>query len=151
MRSLGATISGRAAELAICAILVAATCSVLGCASGAAVAGGSTQRTASDYGSASAYIRLAPNQAFNHGVELMLERGDIEITDIKEADNRCKAVTGSQKLTLRVIEAGPGRSRLSMLVGGGNDRDANQELAGSLIRAICNSLSVSCEFAPGTP
>jgi hypothetical protein len=151
MRSSGATIPGRAAELAICGVLAAVTCAGLGCASGAAVAGGSTQRTASVYRSATAYIRLAPDQAFNHGVELMLERGDIEITNLKETDNRCKAVTGDHKITFRVIESTEGRSRMSLLVGGGDDPKANQQLADSLLHAICGGLSIACEFEPGAP
>jgi hypothetical protein len=121
-----------------------------GCAAGATSAAASTYGSASLYRSATAYVQLAPDKAFNPAVKMLLERGDIEITDLKEADNRCKAVAGDRKLTFRVIESVAGRSRLSILVGGGNDPDANQNLADSLMQTICSRLSVACEFVPGT-
>ena len=106
----------------------------------------STHRSASVYRSATAYVQLEPDQAFNRAVKMLLERGDIEITDLKEANNRCSAVEGDHRLTFRVIESGGGRSRLSMLVGGGDDPDANQELADTLIQAICGRLPTACEL-----
>ena len=120
-----------------------------GCAAGATSAAASTYGSAALYRSATAYVHLAPDKAFNPAVEMLLERGDIEITDLKETNNRCKAVAGDRNLTFRVIESVPGRSRLSILVGGGNDPDANQSLADSLMRTICSRLSEACEFEPG--
>jgi len=93
-------------------------------------------------------VQLAPDQAFNPAVKILLERGDIEITDLKEHDNRCRAVAGDRKLTFKVVDTGTGRSRLSMVVGGGNDPEANQELADKLVRTICGRLPVSCEHGP---
>ena len=97
------------------------------------------------YRSASATVQLAPDRVFNPGVKMLLERGDIEITDLKEHDNRCRAIAGDRKLTFKVVDAGAGRSRLSMVVGGGHDAEANQELAKVLVTAICSRLSVACE------
>ena len=88
---------------------------------------------------------LAPDQAFNPAVEVLLERGDIEITDLKEADNRCRAVVGDHKITFKVVASGAGLARLSMVVGGGDDPGVNQELADSLMRGICSRLPVACE------
>ena len=122
-----------------------------GCATGTSAAAASTHGRASVYRSATAYVRLAPDQAFNPAVNVLLERGDVEITDLKEANNRCKAVEGDHKLTFRVIESGDGRSRLSMLVGGGDNPDANQELADDVNRKICAHLPVPCEFGAVEP
>lgn len=104
-----------------------------------------TYQKGSVYRSATAYVALAPEEVFNPAVKLLLERGDIDITKLKESESRCSAVVGNHKLTLRVVEAGPGRSRLSMLVGGGHDPEANQEMADELVRRICSRLSVQCE------
>lgn len=93
-------------------------------------------------------MQLAPDQAFNPAVKILLERGDIEITDLKEHDNRCRAVAGDRKLTFKVVDTGTGRSRLSMVVGGGNDPEANQDFADNLMHAICGRLPVSCEHGP---
>ena len=122
-----------------------------GCATGSSAVAASTHGRASVYRSDTAYVQLAPAQAFNSAVKMLLERDDIEITDLKEADNRCKAVIGDHKLTFRVIESGGGRSRLSMLVGGGDDPDANQELADMLMHQICGRLGVACESGTGAP
>lgn len=116
-----------------------------GCAASTSALAASTHGKASVYGSASAYVRLAPDRAFNPAVKMLLERGDIEITNLKEVDNRCKAVSGDRTLTFRVIESSDGRSRLSLLVGGGNDPEANQVLADDLMGAICKRLEVTCE------
>ena len=70
----------------------------------------------------------------------------IRLETLKEANNRCSAVEGDHRLTFRVIESGGGRSRLSMLVGGDDDPDANQELADTLIQAICGRLPTACEL-----
>jgi hypothetical protein len=82
---------------------------------------------------------------------MLLERGDIQITDLEEADNRCQAVAGDQKLTFRVIESTEERSRLSLLVGGGDDPVANQELADRLMRQICGGLGVACDLEVDNP
>ena len=122
-----------------------------GCATGTSTVAASTHGKSSVYRSATAYVELAPDRAFNPAVKMLLERGDIEITDLKEANNRCKAVEGDRKLTFRVIESSGGRSRLSMLVGGGDDPDANQALADDMIRRICARLPVPCEFVAIEP
>jgi len=126
-------------------VLVGAVASIAcGCATGTAVQAASTYGKASIYRSASAHVQLAPADAFEPAVEILKEREDIEITDVREADNRCEAVAGDRELTLRVIESGAGRSRLSMLVGGGDDPDANEKLADELISEICGGLGVPC-------
>ena len=121
------------------------------CATGTSAAAASTYGRTSVYRSATAYVELAPDQAFNSAVSLLLDPGDIEITDLKEAHNRCQAVAGDRRLTFRVIESANGRSRLSMLVGGGDDPNANQELADTLMRNICGGLDGACDFEGGTP
>lgn len=126
-------------------LVVAIMMSGFGCSVGASNMAASTYGKGSVYRSASAFVELAADQTFNPAVKMLLERGDIEITDLKEADNRCRAVAGEHKLTFKVVDAGPGRSRLSMVVGGGNDPDANQELANVLMTAICGRLPVACE------
>jgi len=136
------------AVVALVAAIAIATC---GCATGTSAVAASTHGRASVYRSATAYVQLAPDKAFNPAVKMLLERGDIEITDLKEADNRCKAIAGERGLTFRVIESGDGRSRLSMLVGGGDDPDANQELADRLMHQICGRLGVACESGTGAP
>jgi hypothetical protein len=105
----------------------------------------STYGKASVYRSATAYVELAPADAFEPAVELLRERDDIEITDVESADSRCKAITGDRTVTLRVIESTPGRSRLSLMVGGGSDGDANDALAKDLLVAICGRLGDACE------
>ena len=131
---------------ALVASIAIATC---GCATGTSAVAASTHGSASVYRSATAYVQLAPEQAFNPAVKMLLERGDIETTDLKEANKRCSTVEGDHRLTFRVIESGGGRSRLSMLVGGGDDPDANQELADTLIQAICGRLPAACELGVG--
>jgi len=105
----------------------------------------STHGAASVYRSAIAYVQLAPDKAFNPAVNMLLERGDIEITDLKEVNYRCNAAIGDHTLTFRVIESGNGRSRLSMLVGGGDNPEVNQELADKLMGEICHRLAGACE------
>lgn len=130
---------------ALGALLVATALVACGCATGTSAVAGMTYQKSSVYRSATAHVALAPEDAFNPAVKLLLERGDIDVTKLKESESRCSAVAGKHKLTLRVVEAGPGRSRLSMLVGGGHDPEANQELADELVRRICSRLSVQCE------
>lgn len=127
---------------ALCTSIAIGAC---GCATGTSAVAASTHGRTSLYRSASAYVQLAPEDAFEPAVKLLLEREDIEITDLKEANSRCKAVAGDRKLTLRVIESGEGLSRLSLLVGGGNDPDSNQQLADGLMHEICGRLGVACE------
>ena len=124
---------------------------ICGCATGTSAIAASTHGKASVYRSATAYVQLAPEQAFNPVAKMLLEWGDIEITDLDEAAFSCKAVAGDRRLTFRVIESSGGRSRLSMLVGGGDDPEANQELAEELLQRICASLSVKCEFGTDAP
>ena len=132
-------------------LIVAVTVSGVGCTVGASATAASTYGKGSVYRSASATVQLAPDQAFNPAVRVLLERGDIEITDLKEHDNRCRAVAGDRRLTFKVVDTGTGRARLSMVVGGGNDPEANQDLAEGLVRAICSRLPVACENGPPAP
>ena len=135
-----------------CGVLVVAIAfGACGCATGTSAVAAPTHRKASLYRSASAHVQLAPDDAFVPAAALLLEREDIEITDLNEAQHRCKAVAGDRKLTFRVIESGAGGSRLSMLVGGGHDPEANQELADRLIQEICGRLGVACESGTGLP
>jgi hypothetical protein len=133
------------------ALVTAIAIGACGCATGTSTVAASTHGRASVYRSATAYVQLEPDKAFNPAVKMLLERGDIEITDLKETNNRCKAVAGDRKLTFRVIESANGRSRLSMLVGGGDDPDANQELADRMMQQICARLAVACESGTGAP
>ena len=136
---------------AVAAVVTAIAIGACGCTTGTSAVAASTHGRASVYRSATAYVELAPGEAFKPSVKMLLERGDIEVTDLKEADNRCKAVAGDRKMTFRVIESADGRSRLSVLVGGGNNPDANQELADRLMQQICGSLEVPCESGTGSP
>ena len=133
------------------ALVVAIAFGACGCATGTSAVAVSTHRKASLYRSASAYVQLAPDDAFVPAAELLLEREDIEITDLNQAQHRCKAVAGDRQLKFRVIESGTERSRLSLLVGGGDDPDANQELADELVKEICERLGVACESETGLP
>ena len=130
-------------------LVVAIAFGACGCATGTSAVAASTHRKASLHRSASAHVQLAPDDAFVPAAELLLEREDIEITDLNQARNQCKAVAGDRKLTFRVIESGAGGSRLSMLVGGGHDPEANQELADELVKEICGRLGVACESGTG--
>ena len=121
-----------------------------GCATGVSTMAASTHGTSSLYGSSSAIARLAPEDVFESAVKLLLERDDIEITSLEEADNRCTAIAGSRKTTLRVVDVDGERSRLSLLVGGGDDPAANQELAEGLMHDICARLGAACELGAGT-
>ena len=141
----------RALTPAVSALVAVVAIVAHGCATGTSTVAASTHGKASVYRSATAYVELAPDRAFNPAVKMLLERGDIEITDLKEANNRCKAVAGDRKLTFRVIESGIGRSRLSVLVGGGDNPDANQELADRLMQQICGRLGVACDFGVDEP
>lgn len=118
----------------------------LACATRASAVAASTYARASVYRSATAYVQLAPDQAFNPAVEMLLARGDIKITELEEAVKRCGAVSGDLRITLRVIESGDGRSRISIVVGGGNDPNENQDLADDLIWRICARLGTTCVF-----
>jgi uncharacterized spore protein YtfJ len=120
-----------------------------GCAAGASAISASTYTTASSYGSASAHVPLEPAAAFDPAVRYLLGREDIKLIDLTEADSRCTAVAGDRRLTFRVIETSPGRSRLSMIVGGSGETAKNQEWADGLLRQICRQLDVGCEFASG--
>jgi hypothetical protein len=110
----------------------------------------STHRKASVYRSATGYVRLPADQVFNAVVKMLLERGDIELTDLKEAENRFRAVAAGRKLSFRVIESTNEKSRLSLLVGGGDDPETNQEIAERLMQQICGRLEVPCEAEPGS-
>jgi hypothetical protein len=143
MRSVLALTPGIGVLLFVIAI---GTC---GCATGTSTMAASTHAKSSLYRSASATVRLTPEHTFEPAVTLLLERDDIEITVLTEADNRCQAIAGSRKLTLRVIKVDDERSRLSLLVGSGDDPEANQELAEILIQDICARLEAACERGAG--
>jgi len=121
------------------------------CATGTSAVAASTYGRTSVYRSATASVRLTPDRAFDSAVKTLLERGDIQITELKEADRRCRAVSGDRKLTFKVVDVGSGRSRMSMVVGGGRDPDANQDLADGLIGAVCGHFPVACEKGPPAP
>jgi len=122
-----------------------------GCSSASTVAATSAYRQVSLYRSASAHVSLAPDDAFEPAVTFLLERDDIEITDLNETHRQCTAVLGDRTLTFRVIAAGTDRSRLSMLVGGVDDANGSQKVADGLIRDICGHLSPPCEIGSGAP
>lgn len=131
------------------ALCIAIAIGISGCATGTSTMAASTHAKSSLYRSASATVRLTPEHTFEPAVKLLLERDDIEITDLEEANNSCKAIAGSRKLTLRVIKVDDERSRLSLLVGSGDDPEANQELAEILIQDICARLEAACERGAG--
>ena len=132
------------------ALLATVVLWVSACATGTSIFGASTYGKASVYRSASAYVRLPADQVFNAVVKMLLERGDIELTDLKEAENRFRAVAAGRKLSFRVIESTNEKSRLSLLVGSGDDPEVNQELADRLMQQICGRLEVPCEAEPGS-
>lgn len=138
-------------KLAGCCLLASTTVTTAACATGASAVAASTHGKASVYRSATAYVQLAPEQAFSTAVKFLLGRGDIKITDLKEAENRCSAVRDNHRLTLRVIESGDGRSRISILVGGGDDPIASQDLADDLVWRICARLGTKCEIRTDEP
>ena len=128
------------------ALVVSVAIAGCGCATGASSVAASTYAKASAYGSASAYVRLEPQEAFDSAVKLLLEREDIKIIGLTETDSRCTAAAGDRNLTFRVIESSPGRSRLSMMVGGGSDSGGNEAWAAALLQQICGRLSAACDF-----
>ena len=143
---------GRAgAVVARCALVVALVITAGGCAAGASSVAGSTSGKVSVHRSATVYVALAPEDAFEPAVTILLERDDIEITALDEAANRCTAVSGEVTITVRVIESTPGRSRLSVMVGRGTDADANQALADRLVGDLCLRLGVACEVNEDAP
>jgi hypothetical protein len=133
----------------VAAIVAALT--AIGCALGGATGAASTSGAASRYRTASVLVAVEPEKAFKSAVTVLLERGDVEITNLTESKNRCRAAVGRQKLSLRVLESGPDRSRLSLMVGGGDDPSTNLELAEDLLQAICDGLPVSCEPGADVP
>lgn len=135
--------SWRAAALV--ALLGLVTIGAGGCAMGTSAVGASTYQKSSVYRSASATVDLGPEDAFGAAVKLLLEREDIEITELEEGANRCSARVGDHTLTLRVTAVGPGRTRLSMLVGGGRDAEANQNLADEIVDEACARLGNICD------
>jgi hypothetical protein len=116
-----------------------------GCAMGTSAVGASTYQKSSVYRSAAATVDLPPEEAFESAVKLLLERKDIEITELEEEANRCSARAGDQTLTLRVIEVASDRTRLSLLVGGGRDTESNQDLADEIVEAICARFAKNCD------
>ena len=142
-QSVGTRCSCRAAVLVV--LLGLAAIGAGGCAMRISAAGASTYQKSSVYRSAAATIGLNPEDAFDAAATLLLEHGGIEITKLEERENRCSAVAGEHKLTLRVTEVGPGRTRVSILVGGGRDAEANQRLADEIVEEICARLGTTCE------
>lgn len=132
-------------------LCIAAATSIHGCAARTSALAASTYGKSSGYRSATAYVEMAPDRVFNSAVGMLLERGDFEITDLKEADKRCTAASGDYRLTLRVLESGHNRSRLSVLIVGGDDPMANQKLADELTRKTCARLPMPCEIKAVDP
>jgi uncharacterized Zn finger protein len=112
---------------------------------GTSAVGASTYQKASTYRSAAATVDLPPEDVFEAGVELLLKRKDIEITELEEGANRCVARAGDHTLTFRVTAVSPGRTRLSMLVGGGRDTEANQTLADEIVEEVCARFAKKCD------
>jgi len=127
------------------ALLIAVAIGAAGCATGASVIAASAYRKASVYGTSTAYAQIAPEDAFSPGLAVLAEQDDVQITAVDEGSTRCTAASGDLVLTFRVFPSGDDRSRLSLLVGGGDDADANQELADRLMQQICGRLDASCE------
>ena len=125
--------------------VVAVAIAAGGCAAGTSMVASSAYRKASVYGTATAYVRLAPNDAFEPAMQALAEMQDIEITALDQASTRCSADAGDREVTFRVFESEVGRSRLSVLVGGGDDPVANQQLANRLMQQICGHFDVTCE------
>jgi hypothetical protein len=130
---------------ALVALLGLVAIGTTGCAMGTSAVGASTYQKASIYRSAAATVDLGPEDAFEAAVKLLLERDDIEITELEEDANRCSARAGDQTLTLRIIEVGSERTRLSLLVGGGRDTESNQDLADEMIAEVCARLGSACD------
>jgi len=142
-RSVVTRCSWRAAALV--ALLGLVTIGAGGCAMGTSAVGASTYQKSSAYRSAAATVDLGPEDVFEAAVKLLLEREDIEITELEEGANRCVARAGDHTLTLRVTAVSPGRTRLSMLVGGGRDAEANQTLADEIVEGVCARFAKKCD------
>lgn len=126
-------------------LVVAVAVGATGCAAASSLVATSAYQKASVYGTSKAYVHMAPGEAFEPAVAVLAELEGVEITAIDEASHRCTADQGDLVATFRVFEAGEGRSRLSLLVGGGDDAAANQELADRLIQRICGGFPEGCE------
>jgi hypothetical protein len=145
-------LGGRCLALApYVALVVAVAIGACGCATGTSTIAASAYRKASVYGTSKSYVQMAPEDAFKPGVAILAELEDTEITALDKDSTRCTAAHRDRVLTFRVFESGDGRSRLSLLVGGGDDADANQELADRLMHEICGRLRVACEFRSDSP
>jgi hypothetical protein len=142
----------RCLGIATCgALIVAAAIGAGGCSTGTSLVAASAYRKASVYGTSKAYVEMAPEDAFQPGVAILAELEDTEITALDEDSTRCTAAHGDRVLTFRVFESREGLSRLSLLVGGGDDANANQELADRLMQEICGRLGTECETGSGSP
>ena len=127
------------------ALVVAIAVGACGCAAGTSTVAASAYRKAAAYGTSKSYVQMAPEDAFDPGVAILSQLEGAEITALDENFTRCTATFGDRVLTFRVFESGEGRSRLSLLVGGGDDAVANQELADQLMKKICKHLEAACE------
>jgi hypothetical protein len=126
-------------------LVAALTVGSFGCAAGTSTVAASAYRKAAVYGTSKAYVQMAPEDAFKPGMAILAELEDTKITALDEDSTRCTAAHGDRMLTFRVFVSGDGRSRLSLLVGGGDDAVANQELADQLMKKICEQLDATCE------
>jgi hypothetical protein len=126
-------------------LMVAMTIAAGGCATGSSLVAASAYRKASVYGTSKAYVRMAPGAAFKPGLAVLAGLDGFEITALDEDTTRCTALQGDRVLTFRVFESGDEGARLSLLVGGGDDPVANQELADRLMAQICGRLDAACE------
>ena len=116
-----------------------------GCATRTSTMAASTHAAASTYRSATAYVELSPEDAFETATRTLLDRDDLEVTALDEVGRRCTASMGAHTVTTRVIESTPVRSRLTVTVGGGDDTVSNESLATALLRDVCKRLPVPCE------
>jgi hypothetical protein len=126
-------------------IVAAVTMATTGCLTATSMVASSAYRKASVYGTSNAYVPVVPEVAFERGVAALAGLEDVEITAVDEVTTRCTADQGDRVLTFRVFESTSGRSRLSLLVGGGDDADTNQRLADELMEKICGRFSGGCE------
>jgi hypothetical protein len=105
----------------------------------------STHAAASTYRSATAYVALSPDDAFETAARMLLDRNDLDITALDEVGMRCTATMGPRTVSVRLIESTPGRSRLTVSVGGGDEPGSNESLATAVLRDVCGRFPVPCE------
>jgi hypothetical protein len=88
---------------------------------------------------------MVPDDAFAAAANLVRDRDDLGETAFDEAGRRWTGDMRTHTVTVRVIESTPGRSRVTVTVGGGNDPVTNESLAAELLRDVCARFPVPCE------